>query len=273
MQFRAGTARAGLTHHPEIVFSIAWHDVNLRVESNFYEMLAPKDRGIHIGPSERSSFWRLLPLNFVTIHPASSKECCLINSVHPFVLIRAKNRCVNPLFRESPNLGHQFPGPVDRFLLEIIPERPVAEHFEKSVVICVQPHVFEIVMLASGTDAFLGIRRAGIAPGNDACPFTHVRLLLAEKNRHELVHACVRKYSRPVRRGVVQTRRRHDGVALRIEEIQERLTYFSTGHTKSSILPKIGRNLPSGRTKKISTTRSQRREKNARGSSVSSLKF
>jgi hypothetical protein len=49
------------------------------------------------------------------------------------------------------------------------------------VVVSVEPDVIEVVMLASGANAFLGIGGA-----LESC-----RLLLSEENRHELVHAGV----------------------------------------------------------------------------------
>ena len=57
--------------------------------------------------------------------------------------------------------GDQFPGPVDGFLLEVIAEGPVAEHLEERVVVGVEADVFEVVVLAAGADAFLGVGGAG----------------------------------------------------------------------------------------------------------------
>ena len=68
-------------------------------------------------------------------------------------------------------LDEKFPGPIDRFLLEIIAETPVAEHLEKGVVIGVEADVFEVVVFAAGADAFLrvgGARRA--CTGRSLCP-------------------------------------------------------------------------------------------------------
>ena len=66
--------------------------------------------------------------------------------------------------------------------LEVIAERPIAEHLEERVVVGVKSDILEIVMLASGADAFLGV---GGTPGDVRA--TH----LSEKNRYELVHASV----------------------------------------------------------------------------------
>ena len=82
--------------------------------------------------------------------------------------------------RKTPSPNDQLPGPFDRFLLEVIAKAPVAEHLEKGVVIGIEPDVVEVVVLAPGADAFLGVGGARRIEG---------RPLLAEKDRHELVHA------------------------------------------------------------------------------------
>ena len=92
------------------------------------------------------------------------------------------NGGVEALGGKLPAPNDQFPRPVDRFLFEVVAEAPVAEHLEKRVVIGVESDVVEVVMLAAGADAFLGVGGARwIEAGS----------LLAEKDRHELVHAGV----------------------------------------------------------------------------------
>jgi hypothetical protein len=87
------------------------------------------------------------------------------------------------------------------------------------VVIRVEAYVFQIVVLAAGADALLRIGSAT----------WHVRTFhLPEENRDELVHAGVREQQ--VRRVGHQTRRRHNGVLLRLEEVEERLTDLRAGH-------------------------------------------
>src|SRR5207248_8084724 len=92
------------------------------------------------------------------------------------------NGGVKTLRRKFPALDHEFPRPFDRFLLEIITEAPIAQHLEKSVVISVEPDVFEIVVFSPGANAFLRVGHARRLPR---------RLLLAEKNWDELIHAGV----------------------------------------------------------------------------------
>jgi hypothetical protein len=91
---------------------------------------------------------------------------------------------VKSLRRKFPAIDHKLPRAFDRFLFEIIAKAPVAEHFEKGVVIGVESDIFEVVMFASGADAFLSVSNSRRIPR---------RFLLAEKDRHELVHAGVRE--------------------------------------------------------------------------------
>ena len=109
-----------------------------------------------------------------------------------------------------PAADDEFPRPLDRLLLEVIAEGPVAEHLEKRVVIGVEADVLEVVVLAAGADAFL---RVGGARG-----LVGARRL-AEENGHELVHARVGE--KQVRRVGQQRAGRDDGVLLFLEEIEE----------------------------------------------------
>jgi hypothetical protein len=58
----------------------------------------------------------------------------------------------------APDLGQQLPGPVDGLLLEVVAERPVAQHLEEGVVVGVLADVLEVVVLAAGADALLAVR-------------------------------------------------------------------------------------------------------------------
>ena len=129
---------------------------------------------------------------------------------------------------ELPDFGDEFPGPVDGLLLEVIAEGPVAEHLEEGVVVGVEADVFEVVVFAAGADALLGVGGAGVAAGDGAGPFGNVGGALAEEDGHELVHAGVGEEQ--VGRIGHQAGRGHDGVPLRLEEVQERLSYFRAGH-------------------------------------------
>ena len=121
--------------------------------------------------------------------------------------------------RKFPALDQQFPRPLDRFLLEIIAEAPVAEHLEERVVIRIESDVIQIVMLPAGADAFLRVGDAGRIPR---------RLLLPEKNRDELVHARVRE--KQVRRVRQKRSRRHNRVLFLAKEIEKGLADFGGSH-------------------------------------------
>ena len=120
---------------------------------------------------------------------------------------------VQPALVQAPHLRQQLPRPADRFLLEVVAERPVAEHLEEGVVIGVLAHVVEVVVLAAGPDALLRIDRALVRPR-----------ARAEEHVLELVHARVGEQQRRV---VVRHdgAGRHDRVAVLLgEEVEELLT-------------------------------------------------
>src|SRR5437870_2834796 len=75
------------------------------------------------------------------------------------VRVALEDRDVQARLVQLPHVGEQFPRPRDRFLFEIIAERPVAEHLEESVVVGVLADVVEVVVLAARPDAFLGVSR------------------------------------------------------------------------------------------------------------------
>ena len=153
MDLGARTAGTGVAHHPEIVLLVAVDDVDLRVEPGGGEEAGPdvvgflvEVRGIALG------------------------------------LVGRVNSREEPLRRDAPDLGQQFPAPGERVLFEVIAEGPVAEHLEERVVVGVVADVLEVVVFPAGADAFLGVGDA--LPGCD---------LVAEEIGHELVHAGVRK--------------------------------------------------------------------------------
>ena len=89
---------------------------------------------------------------------------------------------VEAIFGKREFFCDEFPGEVNRFFFEVIAEREVSEHFEKSVVTRGEADVFQIVVLAAGADAFLRSRGAGVGA-----------LVFAEKNVFELNHSGVSK--------------------------------------------------------------------------------
>src|SRR5439155_26600694 len=95
---------------------------------------------------------------------------------------RLVNGRVKPLGGKFPAIDHEFPRPLDGFSFKVIAEAPVSEHLEKCVVICIETDIFEIVMLSSSANALLSVGNAWRIPR---------RFLLAEKDRHELVHTGI----------------------------------------------------------------------------------
>ena len=125
------------------------------------------------------------------------------------LVVGVVDRDQQALGRQLPDLGQQLPGPGDGFLLEVVAERPVAEHLEEGVVARGVADLVEVVVLAAGAQAALHVGRAHVAA-----------LLGAEEHVLELDHAGVgEQQGRVVARH--QRRRRHDGVAFAAEEIEE----------------------------------------------------
>ena len=130
---------------------------------------------------------------------------------------------VEAVWGKFPTFDNQFPRPGDGFLFEVIAKGPVAEHLEERVVIGIEPDVFEIVVLASGTDALLSVCDAPRHIGT---------LHLAKKDRDELVHARVGK--KQIRRIGHQARGGHDRVLFLPEKFEKGVANFSAGHESLS---------------------------------------
>jgi hypothetical protein len=81
----------------------------------------------------------------------------------------------------------EIPAIFDRLLLKIIPEGEIAQHLEKGVMARGSAHVLQIIMLATGTDAFLA---AGCPPIG--------KLAHANKDILELNHSSIREQQRGV---------------------------------------------------------------------------
>ena len=81
------------------------------------------------------------------------------------------------VLRQAELLVHKGPGVVDGLLLEIVPEREVPQHLEEGVVPGRVAHIVQVVVLATGPDAFLRARGpdigAGLGPGEDVLERDH----------------------------------------------------------------------------------------------------
>ena len=64
---------------------------------------------------------------------------------------------VQPLAIHAPDPSEQLPCPRANFLLEVVAERPIAQHLEKRVVINVFADIVEIIVFAASADALLRV--------------------------------------------------------------------------------------------------------------------
>ena len=110
---------------------------------------------------------------------------------------------------QSPDAGQQLPRPLDRVVLEVVAERPVAQHLEEGVVTRGVAHLVQIVVLAAGAQAALDVRGAHVAG-----------FLAAQKHVLELDHPGVGEQQGRIV-GRHQRRGRHDGVPALAEKREE----------------------------------------------------
>ena len=121
-----------------------------------------------------------------------------------FVVLARKHRDVKFFARDGEFLGDQFPRPGNGFLLKVVAEGKVAEHFEEGVVARGAAHLLEVVVLAARAHALLRGRGARI-----------IAALAAQEYVLELVHAGIGKQQRRVIRRH-QRRRTHNPMAARL---------------------------------------------------------
>ena len=119
--------------------------------------------------------------------------------------------------------GQQLPRVSDRLALEIVAERPVAQHLEERGVARGVADVFQIVVLAAGPQTALHVGSAHVAA-----------LVGAEEDFLELDHAAVgEKQRRIVARD--ERGRRHDRVPLRGEVVEKLAADFGYVHRSGQI--------------------------------------
>src|SRR5207244_6074423 len=117
-----------------------------------------------------------------------------------------------------PDPGEQLPGPENRLFLVIVAERPVAEHFEESVMVGVPSYLFEVVVLAGDAQALLRVH------------YPRMRWFVdAEENILERHHAGVGKEQGGIT-GRNQGRARHDLMAACGEETQKAIADLFPSH-------------------------------------------
>ena len=177
VDFRAGSAGSRLAHLPEIIVLVAADDM---VRGQVPEPVVVS----------------------------------LLVERHAVLLRTFEHRGVHPLGGQSVDAVEQFPGPLDRLLLEVIAVGPVAQHLEHRMVVGVVADLLQVVVLARNAQTFLRIGRTRILAGG-----------VAQEDVLELVHARVGEHQRGValddHRG-----RRHDSMPFRLEEVEKGLTNF-----------------------------------------------
>ncbi len=142
----ARTARAGITHGPEVIGGVRCAFVVANTDhalGGHADLLGPDVVGFVVSGVHRDPEF-------------------FLGQVEPFFG------------------GQEGPGVGDGITLEIVTEAEVAQHFEKSMVTSGIADVFQVVVLATGTHAFLTGNGAGVGT-----------LFLAQEAILELVHACV----------------------------------------------------------------------------------
>ena len=189
MDFGARTARARFAHHPEIVLFAALFNVHFGVE----------------------------PVLFEDVDPVAVR---LRVELGGFALGGLVNRCVEAFLGELPDIDQKLPRPVYRLFFEVVAKRPVAEHFEKRMVVRIETHVFKVVVFAARAYAFL---RVGGAQKRI--------FFLAQKVGDKLVHPRV--CEEQIGRCRHQRRRRNYRVPLRLEKFQKTFSNFCGFHKKS----------------------------------------
>ena len=143
---------------------------------------------------------------------------CLLVERHAVGLAALEDGGVHALLRQMVDLREKLPSPCYGLLLEVVAERPVAEHLEHRVVVGVVSHLLQIVVFARYAQTLLRIGHTRI--------FTRC---VAQKNLLELIHSGIGKHQR----GVVlhhHRRRRHDRVLLAAEKVEKSLSDFVRFH-------------------------------------------
>ena len=143
VDLRARTAGAGVAHLPEVVLPAEGHDPFLR------QVLLPQVAGLGVG--------------FQTIS-----------------LITAEVGHVQPVGVDLEGVHQQFPRPLDGLGLEVVAEAPVAEHLEHGVVVGVDAHLLQVVVLPADPQALLGVGHAPVGrlavPQEDVLEGVHPRI-------------------------------------------------------------------------------------------------
>ena len=171
MDLAARAARAGLRHPPEVVVVAV----------------------VHIAPAR---------------HPLR-READLVAPDVPCDIVVLVGRRREPVRGDAEFLRQQVPREMDRLALEVVAERPVAEHLEERVMARGAPDLFEVVVLAGHAQAALVVHGPCVRPG-----------FRADQDVLELDHPGVREQERRVA-GRHEAGAGHGGVTALGEEFDE----------------------------------------------------
>jgi hypothetical protein len=111
------------------------------------------------------------------------------------VLIALKVGCIQAIWIQSIDFRKQFPRIINGIPFEVITETPTTQHFKKRMMVRIPTNVFQIVVLASGTNAFL--RVGGSFQGKER----RGRIDLTQENGFELIHTGVCEQKSRVKEG------------------------------------------------------------------------
>ncbi|CCZ21810.1 putative uncharacterized protein [Acetobacter sp. CAG:977] len=132
------------------------------------------------------------------------------------------NRYRQFFLRQPEFFRHQIPSIIDGFFFEIIAERPVPQHFKKSMMAHRIADIVQIVVFSARAHAFLIRRRSNVRA------FFHAR-----KDVLKLHHPRIREHQGRI---VVRYQRtgRNDYVIVLFKIIQKRRTDFLCRHHRCS---------------------------------------
>ena len=177
MYLAARSARSGIAHFPEIVMLVS------EQYPVFRDMQLPSVFRFRV---------HFRPVGGVPL------EYCYIQPVPVYAV----------------DFRQQFPRPVYRLGLEIVPETPVAEHFEHCMMVGIVAHFFQVIVLPADPQTFLTVRHPVVFRG-----------AVAEEPVLELVHPCVCEHECRV---ILDHHwsRWYYGVAFGREKVQKSFPYF-----------------------------------------------
>ena len=168
MDLAARTARTRLAHLPEVVMLVAVQDMVCR------QVFGPDRSRLGV-------------------------------TLETFFLGTLKYRGIQVRRVDFQDIYDIFPCKINRLLLEIVAERPVAQHLEHGMVIGVMTYFLQVIMFAAHAQTFLAVRYTRI-----------LDRVVAQNNTFPRIHTCVGEHQRRVvfdnhwcRRYYLVTFRRH----------------------------------------------------------------